>query len=580
MIRTTTALIVFAGSLSLALAALVSEGLLVDIAGVEVTARNPARPFVVAGLAATLLVAWWPRFARLVTRLAELSKAERAPTIAVVAMAAGVACVGVLNGSFVASAADSYGYVLEAKLFARGALSVPQEWARSFAWPNAEGAWSPLGFRPSPDGASIVPAYPPGFPLAMSVFWLIGGDNAGYLVVPAAAAIIVLATFWLGRGVDGPATGLMAALLIACSPTLLFHACVPMSDVPATAASTVALAVSLRRSNAAALASGLCAGLMVLIRPNLIPLLAVPAIAILTAAEAPRRSRLRPLVLFAAGVLPSLVVLALLNREWYGSPLSSGYPVNELFRLEYLHTNAFSYPRWLIETQTPFVMLAPLGLFVVRRYRVLLATVLAIVALCYAFYVPFDHWTYLRFLLPAIPVLVILASACATRAIAAASSAPAKVCALTVVGVVALTSWQEARIRGAFQNHVSVERFVTIPRFARAELPERAIFLTRLYSGSMREYGERLTVRWDVLDPQWLDRAIEDLHARQYVVFIVIEADEEKQLFRDRFGATSRWGALDWPPAAEYRGVETVWLYDVRDVERSPEAVPGRVIPR
>lgn len=565
-------------SLALTLFNLVSEGASISLFGLRLTSRSPVRPFCVAGLAAAVLVALSPRAAQVYRRAAQLGRSNAVHSTGACVAALMVVVIGFSRGSFVAAAADSYGYVAGAELLARGALGIPQEWAATYDWPNAEGSWSPLGFQPSPDQRHIVPTHPPGLSILMAGFQLVLGRNGEFLVVPLAAGIAVLATFWLGRKVHSSSAGALAAILLACSPTLLFHACVPMSDVPATAMWALAVLFSLGRGPAAAMGAGVCAGVAVLIRPNLMPLSIVPIAAIVANGEE-RQRRLNMLLCFLGGAMPSFGVLALLNQVWYGSVTGSGYPVRELFRFEYFWTNVISYPRWLIETQTPFVFLAPVALLWVHRTRILLAAVALVVALSYAFYAPFDQWTYLRFLLPAFPALLILASVCALWMLSRLPNARAQIIAATALGAVALSSWQEARIKGAFTNHQSLDRFVDIPRYVDANLPENAVFLTRLYSGSIREYGSRLTIRWDVLDPAWLDRAIADLQARRDRVFIVIEDQEEREMFRSRFG-DSRWGTLDWPAAAVYRGVETVWLYDVRDLGRARDAVVTRAIPQ
>ena len=73
--------------------------------------------------------------------------------------------------------------------------------------------------------------------------------------------------------------------------------------------------------------------------------------------------------------------------------------------------------------ETPFILLAPVGWFLLRRRegshddaRVRpdgrLSSLFAVFAVvlygCYAAYVPFDNWTFLRFLLPAIALLLLL----------------------------------------------------------------------------------------------------------------------------------------------------------------------------
>lgn len=574
--RHLVALIVGAVSLALALWALLSPGLALDVGGVHLTIRSPVRPFVVAGVAAAILIASSPRGARWWDVLARLADTHALGLS--VAMATIVAGAGVRYGSFVASAADSYGYVAEARLFAQGRLSLPQPWAQGFAWPNAAGVWTPLGFWPSPDGTAIVPTYPPGFPLLMAAAQWLGGAAAGYLVVPVAGALAVIATFLLGRRLDDTRTGLLAAVLLACSPALLFHVCLPMSDVPATAAWSLAILLALRRSPAVVVASGLCAGLACLIRPNLAPLLIAALLALTIEFEPAAPTWTRRALLFVAGLVPAGLLLALFHTRWYGSPLGTSHQLGDLFRIENLWPNLMTYPTWLIDTHTIFILLAPLGIFAVRRGRTLLAIVPVTVATCYAFYSPFDHWTYLRFLLPAFPAVFILLAAAVRRGVERLPPGGTQVIALTLVAAVALTSWQQARVRGAFSNHENLQRFVTVPRFIRAQLPDNAVVLTRVYSGSIREYGERLTLRWDVLDPQWLDRAIQDLQSLGHAVFIVIEDEDERARFVSRFAAANAWGSLDWPATAEYRGVDTVWIYDVADRGRAASITP-RLIP-
>jgi hypothetical protein len=96
----------------------------------------------------------------------------------------------------------------------------------------------------------------------------------------------------------------------------------------------------------------------------------------------------------------------------------------------------------------------------------------------------------------------------------------------------------------------------------------------------MRYYGARRTLRWDVLEPAWLDQAITELLGRGLVPYIVIEVSDEADLFRQRF-ASQEFGRLDWPPAAEYRGTERVHIYDPRDRARARggQSVATRSIP-
>lgn len=95
------------------------------------------------------------------------------------------------------------------------------------------------------------------------------------------------------------------------------------------------------------------------------------------------------------------------------------------------------------------------------------------------------------------------------------------------------------------------------------------MILSVQHSGSLRIYAGRLTLRYDALDPLWLDRAIAHLQAigrRPYYVLDVEEVDA----FRRRFGPAHRSGTLDWPPIATLGG--TIAVYD--PIERRVDSLP------
>ena len=94
-----------------------------------------------------------------------------------------------------------------------------------------------------------------------------------------------------------------------------------------------------------------------------------------------------------------------------------------------------------------------------------------------------------------------------------------------------------------------------------------AVVLTILQSGSIRMYGQRLTVRWDLIEPDNLDFTLKALREGGYAPYVMVEEWEERS-FRDRFGSSSGVGRLDWPPALTYQGVSTTRIYSVADRAR------------
>jgi len=504
----------------------------------------------------------------------------------VVALAIGV--LGIWKGAFVAGDSDAFGYVSEANLIAHGTLSIEQQFVRTLPWPFADWSFAPAGYRPATVRGFIVPTYPAGVPLIMALFQRLAGPNAVFYVVPLLGAFCVWMTSVLGTSVHGRLTGTLAAVLLATSPSFLVELMAPASDVAATAWWTSALALAVRDSQLAAIGAGLAASLAILTRPNLVPLAAIVALSFvwrIRGGDGDRRRHTIQLALFVLAAVPGCLAVAAINDHLYGSPLRSGYEsLDALYAIVNVGPNLDRYPRWLMQTQTPFLCLALAAPMFARsksslreaaplapRHVVLLLAFVAAVCLSYVFYRPFgrDEWTYLRFLLPAYPALLILAVAVtlevSRRVIArdrAATAAAVTVC-------LAIAGWQarEAVGRGALTARMVERRYVDVGRYIEAMLPLNSVFIAKLHAGSIRYYSGRLTLYYEWLERRWLDDAVKELRARGYHPFIVLEEDEETP-FRERFGALNALGSLDWPPMAARGEPVRVRVYDPIDRER------------
>jgi len=495
----------------------------------------------------------------------------RAADVAAIVLSLAVLYVGVRWGSTVAGGADSSGYVAESGLWREGALTVRQDIVRDSPWPLAQLTWTPLGFVPStdaPDG--IVPLYAPGYPLLMALMQIVGGYCAAFLVVPICGAVTIWSTYRLGVRVFGrPLAAVGGALVVATSPVFLYQLMNPMSDVPVTAAWTAALLLAVSNLPFSA---GIAAAVAIAIRPNLAPLAGVLLVWL---AITDRRAMART----AIGVAPVFVGIAWLNTILYGSPLASGYgSLGNLYAASYIPVNARLFATWTSETQTPIV-LAALVYFVAPRLtapervpaaRVLLGGTMAVVLVSYLVYVPFDAWWYLRFLLPMWPVVLLLT---AIGIDAAARRWAARVCTpLTIGALLALSAYgfSIALERKAFDIGRSERQFLDVARYVGAHTEPNAVVLAMHHSGAIHIYADRATLRYDRLDPAWLDRAIEWLQASGRHPYIVL-ADFEASAFRSRFASASRIGALDWAPIAFY-AMPHIAIYDA--IDRSNAAPP------
>jgi hypothetical protein len=124
-----------------------------------------------------------------------------------------------------------------------------------------------------------------------------------------------------------------------------------------------------------------------------------------------------------------------------------------------------------------------------------------------------------------------------------------------------------ANARSAFDLRRLESRYETAGAFASGQLPGNAVLLSVQESGTLRLYGGRATVRFDHLDPNGFEAALQDIERAGYSPYFALEAWEEPQ-FRERFAHSSPLGLLDWPPMAEIGRPVKVRFYDPRDRRR------------
>jgi hypothetical protein len=265
-----------------------------------------------------------------------------------------------------------------------------------------------------------------------------------------------------------------------------------------------------------------------------------------------------------------------------------------LFNWSHVWPNLARYPRWLLETETPFVLLALIAPFVLqpihaarldqpspRTIAVVWLCFIATVLLSYLFYLPFDEWWYLRFLLPAYPPILVLSSAALVRLLTPLTRVAPDAkgfAAAAVVALVARHGVDYAVNRGAPDLWRAEQRYLTVGEYA-AMLPDRAVLICMQHSGAARYYSGRITVRYDVMRPTDLDLVLAELRRLGYYPYLVLD-DWEEPKFRDRFKGQSALAALDWTPVAQLHSNQ-VRIYDPADRQpgrpdrpRIPDVVP------
>ena len=485
----------------------------------------------------------------------------RVAALIALAVAIGLAAFGVVRGTRAVGGSDSSCYALMAKAFAGGQLQ-PHSTLGDAPWPDVPVTLAPGGFIPSPlqaDAASPICA--PGMSVLMAPFAAVFGPDAIFWLTPIAAFVLVLAAFAIARQLAGGMAGATAAILTATSPIVLYQTVQPMNDILTAALWLAALAIS-----GSHLMAGILIGSAILVRPNLAPLAIVLA-AIPFIQHDAREKQLRGLAAMIAGSLPAVMILLWLNRTLYGSLIGSGYgDAAKLFSAAHVNANLANFSRALFQTQNvvPVIAVAaPLVFHGIKRAgSLLLLAFAAVVFGIYLFYSPFPEWWYLRFLIPAIVVLLILASAVSVHLLSKANMGGLIPIAAVVLGLIGTRA---ARDRDAFALQRMEGRYRQSAELVRDRLPDNSVLITVWQSGSMRFHAGREIVMWDSLDPAWLDRAITWLRSNGRQPYLLFERREEPE-FRARFRGRSEVGSLDWPPRFDLG--RQVRIYDPADRTR------------
>jgi hypothetical protein len=458
---------------------------------------------------------------------------------------------------------------------------VPQPAMAEVPWPNGPHSFTPLGYRPVEGQAAIVPTYAAGLPLLLVGVQSVAGYSAIFLTWPLAAGVLVLASYGLGRALGSPAAGLIAAGLMATDATLFGEAIVPMSDVPVAAALAASCYFLFRTAGPAPIRAGLLGAIAVLVRPNLASTVAIlglwlalrPALG----ARVTWRVAFRHAALFALVAAPGYIIIALANRALYGSPLLSGYGnVQQIFSLSNLLPNVRAYFSLFTMPRAEALLAGMIVVFLpLRRIwpgvkdRSVFVGVIAFVASIVGQYLLFEPATnagYLRYLMPCWP-LFFAGAGCLLMLLARPGWRAAAIGLIVVVLCV-----RSGMVSGVFTGFgLSSERkYSQAALILREHAKPNSVAFTMQHSGSVRYYAGVTTVRYDWIEPAWLDRAVEWFERRGVHSYAVLD-DWEAVKFRERFAGQARVSALD-APAFIYQGSVVTHIYDLSatPAERQP----------
>ena len=457
------------------------------------------------GLAAAVVV--WNAWRALLARLKHPTEALLNWRLVPWLLCAGYALFLMDHLDTAAGPNDSGGYLNSAKLLAQGRIAATPRMLFGPAQGETDiTPYLPVTFLPTRDG-QMVPTYPVGIPLIVAA-------GAQVFSLDHAVAVNVFAHFLLGivfTWLVARAFGLpdgwawLAAGIVGLSPVYLHQALQPLSDGPALVWVTAAVywAWTSREHPSRAWLAGAATALAVLIRPA--NLLCVLPVALCLVGD------WRRLAAWVLGGLPGAVWLLWYQHTLYGGWGSTGYgeDVSSFFGLQFVGPTLQTYAIWLTAAFTPVVWLGFVGLFergmAVRTRWVLGAWAGVFLAFYAVYWCTWDTWFNMRFVLPAMPAVLVLALSALRGPLARAglrlfgeARHPAALVATGAL-VAVVVCWQigadcERRVllwSDGNRGHAVVGRWV------QDHLPGDAVVFARNATGPLHYYTDRQFVRSD-----------------------------------------------------------------------------------
>ncbi|MDI1334678.1 MAG: hypothetical protein PSU94_00710 [Lacunisphaera sp.] len=459
-----------------------------------------------------------------------------------------------------AGGSDSSGYFNSARLLGAGLFHAPLRMPAGHPHPEfGLMAFQPLGFIADKNAPRMAPTYPIGLPLhLLAASWVAGWRHAS-TVVNILAALGTGALLWhLARRLQlSPGWAAAAVAWLWLCPLALFAALQPMSDHLALLWSLAALAAALRSGEhwRWSVLAGVAVSLAVLVRPTNV-LLALPLVVALG-------WNYRGYLGLILGGLPGGIFFCYYNWRVYGGPLATGYgEVWSAFSASYASPNLAHFARWIPRLLTPFVG-AALAVPFVRAARRRDFAVLGLWAvLLIGFYAFYYHsgetWWYLRFILPAFPVLI-LAALLVAQAGLARPGAPRWARAGLLVLLALGAGWQLrlARQLEVFDIAPGQAHYLEAANWAKEHLPPDSAVFCMQVSGALHFYTDLMVVRWDQVTPGRLPDLLAALAEEKRPVYAALyefETPDAQSRMSGRWvrlttvGETTFWRLADAPP--------------------------------
>ncbi len=387
------------------------------------------------------------------------------------------------------------------------------------------------------------PKYPPFYPLLSAGMNLLLGAGGGFYAtlwgaVLAVAGMYALSRFWMGRY-----HALAAAMLLALSPVIFALGLTKNSHTPSLAFFLWGMAAFMRgatrrKSNAEllwALLGGFLIGYTVGIRYTDFLLILIPAAYALVLV--PKHWRWKLLAALAAGAATPYAALAYFHLRAYGAPWRSGYFLTS-------ESGAFS-PGFLLQNFQIYLsefftlVVGPAGVLalIAWRFRWKQALFWGIWLLpTFGLYLMY-YWApdgestgAMRFLVPLVPAVILLAMLSLRRLLQRIGSRKAVIVTLVLLfGMQGVWAWTRITRFGE-QRYASDIQRAFIVETVRHRVPEHAIILSNTAMLDELDFEQRWTLYPSyLLAPREIERIVENSLGAQAAGLQKLRAERLKQ---------------------------------------------------
>ncbi len=424
--------------------------------------------------------------------------------------------------------ADAAGYLHSAKLLTEGKIEAKlhirhelrNEWTQDF---------QPLGFEAIRETRRLVPTYPVGLPLHLAVACSLFGWHWGPYVVGLGSALATLGMCYLLARELGLSRIVGVTIVGSLAPCAVFvySSIQPLSDTLATfwCCTAVWMALRARRgSMVAAAACGVAFSVVVLVRPS--NALLLPALVVLL-------GDWKKMGLTALAGMPFAVALGFYQNALYGGPLRSGYgDIAILLSADFFWTTLGHFAFWAGR-------LLPLGAFGVvgsafllrrkeqRREVVALMLWVAAFVIFHGFYIwSRQDWSFVRFIAPAFPAMLLLGGMGMERAIARLNFMRQPNVSVAIAVAVVVVGFASNALYKTPDARKHDRMYVEAKEWARGNLPPDALVVSALFSGTLYFQTGHPVVRWDVLGETEGPKYLAMMHRAGQPVYAVLDRSE------------------------------------------------------